>query len=391
MSLPPLVQPGPPLSAVETARFSRHVLLPEIGEVGQRRLLAARVCVIGAGGLGSPALLYLAAAGVGHIGIVDHDTVEPSNLQRQIIHGQDDVGLLKVNSAADAIGRLSPSATVSRFSDRLTPSNARRILGEWDLVLDGTDNFETRYLVADTCAELRIPLVWASILRFDAQLSIFWDPPEGSGAPSVGLRDLFPEPPDGDEGESCSTAGVLGALCGQIGSTMAAEAVKLITGIGEALIGRVLVLDALSARWSEVPLRPARNGELTKRPERPPYGTRALPGLEARPTELSARRLHERLGARERGDDAFALIDVRDADEHTAGAISGSILRPLAEILTENGRTRLPVETPLILYCARGPRADRAARELAAAGFLNIETLRGGFEAWRAHTEVLDS
>ena len=385
MSLPPLVQPGPPLSADETARFSRHVLLREIGEEGQRRLLAARVCVIGAGGLGSPALLYLAAAGVGHIGIVDEDAVEPSNLQRQVIHGRDDVGGLKVISAANSIGQLAPSAKVTTYSERLTAVNAARILEGWDIVLDGTDNFDTRYLVADTCAELKIPLVWASILRFDAQLSVFWDPPDGSGVPGVHLRDLFPDPPDVADGMSCSTSGVLGALCGQVGSTMAVEAVKLIVGIGEPLLGRVLVLDALSARWTEVPLRPS---GLRDRPERQPGHARTANAAETRSGELSAKELQERLDARDRGHDAFTLIDVRDPEEHAAGAIGGSVLHPLAELLTENGRSHLPGDTPFVLYCARGPRADRAAFELAQAGFTNVVTLRGGFESWLRYTAV---
>jgi len=388
MALPPLVEPGPPLGAEESLRFSRHLLLPEIGELGQRRLNAARVCVMGAGGLGAPALLYLAAAGVGTLGIVDDDVVELSNLQRQVIHGTADLGRAKVDSATDAVRGISPAVTVETHSERLTGANAARILGEYDLVLDGTDNFGTRYLVADTCARLGLPLVWASILRFDAQVSVFWSaPPTGSGVPGVGLRDLFPQPPADGTVESCSTAGVLGALCGQVGSIMATEAIKLITGTGQPLLGRVLVLDALSARWSEIPLHPAPAAAHNVRgvPAVPAHSRQPVqvmaPGLEP-VRHLSADELARRLVARAQGRDDFVLLDVRDAHEHKAGAIPDSVLLPLPEVFTEQGRTRLAPRSPVIVYCQHEGRARRAASELVAAGFDRVEVLAGGFAAW---------
>jgi molybdopterin/thiamine biosynthesis adenylyltransferase len=253
MSLPPLVDPIDTLPDTERGRTDRQRRLPEIGDLGQRRLAAARVLVIGAGGLGAPALTYLAAAGVGTIGIVDDDLVELSNLHRQPVHGIDDVGRPKVDSAAEAVAALAPAAIVRRHQERLDTDNAAGILGGYDLVVDGTDTFDTRYLVDDVCAELGLPLVWATVLRFDAQLSVFWaSPPAGE---PVRLRTLFPAPPTPGEVPSCAEAGVLGALCGQVGAMMAQEAVKLITGIGEPLLGRVLVIDALRARQREIPLR----------------------------------------------------------------------------------------------------------------------------------------
>uniref|UniRef100_UPI00202881E2 ThiF family adenylyltransferase n=1 Tax=Actinotalea sp. C106 TaxID=2908644 RepID=UPI00202881E2 len=255
MPLAPLVEPGPALTAEQLARWSRHLLLPELGELGQRRLRNARVCVIGAGGLGAPVLLYLAAAGVGCLGVVDADEVALSNLQRQVLHRTQDVGRAKVDSARAAIGDLDPGVDVQVHQVRLTEANVDEVLTGYDLVVDGTDNFPTRYLVNDACVRLGLPEVWGSVLRFDAQVSVFWGaPPAGAGAAPVQLRDLFPAPPPEGSVPSCAEAGVLGALCGQVGSLMATEAVKLVTGVGETLLGRVLVLDALSSRWSEIPL-----------------------------------------------------------------------------------------------------------------------------------------
>src|SRR5690606_20435041 len=273
MPLPPLCDPGPPLSRDEVLRYSRHLLLEQLGDLGQRRLRAARVLVMGAGGLGSPILHYLAAAGVGQVGIVDDDVVEATNLQRQVIHTSADVGRPKVESAAEHVRALNADVDVVTHQVRLDATNAREVLGRYDLVLDGTDNFPTRYLVADVCAELGVPLVWGSILRFDAQVAVFWSrPPEGSGYPAVTLRDLFPAPPPPGATPSCGQAGVLGAMCGQVGSLMAAEAVKLVTGVGEPLLGRVAVHDVLAARWSELPLRP--------RPAPAPPATRAQLGYD---------------------------------------------------------------------------------------------------------------
>lgn len=381
MPLPPLVSPGAPLTAEQARRYSRQLLLDQIGELGQRRLLAARVCVIGAGGLGAPALLYLAAAGVGTLGIVDDDVVEASNLQRQVIHGEGDLGRQKTASASESISRLAASVQVATHCERLTTDNARSILGGYDLVLDGSDNFDTRYLVADTCAELGLPVVWASVLRFDAQVSVFWStPPAGSGVAGVQLRDLFPVQPTDAGAESCESAGVLGALCGQVGSIMAAEAVKLITGSGTSLLGRVLVLDSLSARWTEVPLLPSRAGGGAAPP---PVAAALHVELPSEPTgELTAEQLDRRLAARERGSDDFLLLDVREPHEHAAGAIDGSVLRPLAGILTESGRRGIARGTPVIVYCQHDGRSRLAARALADDGFESVTVLTGGYAGW---------
>ncbi|MFJ4106198.1 molybdopterin-synthase adenylyltransferase MoeB [Oerskovia enterophila] len=253
-SLPPLVAPSTePLSPEELARYSRHLALPGIGIEGQQRLRAARVLVVGAGGLGSPALLYLAAAGVGTIGIVDDDRVEVSNLQRQVIHGGSDVGRPKVASARAAIAEVNPHVTVRLHEQRLDAGNVLDVLAGYDLVLDGTDNFATRYLVGDAAEIAGIPCVWGSIFRFQGQVSVFWaTPPGGEG---VVYRDVFPEPPPPGTVPDCATGGVLGAMCGTIGSVMATEAVKLVTGAGRTLLGRLAVYDSLELTWRHLTVR----------------------------------------------------------------------------------------------------------------------------------------
>ena len=253
MALPPLVAPSAALTTAEAERYARHLTLPAVGSPGQRRLKSARVAVVGAGGLGSAVLLYLAAAGVGTIGVVDRDVVEESNLQRQVLHGTHDVGRSKVASARDAIERANPLVYVEVHDLRLDATSALGTLGGYDLVVDCTDNFATRYLIDDTCVALGLPLVWGSVSGFDGQVSVFWAaPPPGHGYDGVHLRDVFPDlPTNGGAG-----GGVLGVGCGAIGSVMAGEAVKLITGIGEPLLGRMLTFDALTMRWREIPVRP---------------------------------------------------------------------------------------------------------------------------------------
>ena len=383
MAIPPLVEPIARLSGAESVRTARQRRLPQLNELGQRRLANARVLVLGAGGLGSPALVYLAAAGVGTIGIVDGDDVEPSNLQRQIVHGQADVGRPKVVSAAESIARIAPEAVVVQHAERLDAVNAAAIIGGYDVVIDGTDNFPTRFLVNDTCAALGLPLVWASVLRFDAQLSVFWaTPPADSGLTGVHLRDLFPTPPQEGEVPNCAEAGVLGALCGQVGSLMATEAIKLIAGIGNPLIGRILVIDALSGRFTEVPL--IGTGIAAADPN-PPAALAAAEAAAApawptlTPVELVAR-----LGARADGTDPFVVVDVREPDEHTESAIPGAVLLPLGELLTAAGMATLPRDVPLVLHCHQGSRAARAATALTAAGFTGLTLLAGGIVAWDA-------
>ena len=249
MAWPPLVEPAPALSRDEVARYARHLLIPEVGLLGQRRLKAARVLVVGAGGLGSPALLYLAAAGVGTIGVVDDDVVEASNLQRQVVHGVDDVGRPKTDSAADTLAGVNPLVTVVRHDLRLDSGNALELIGGYDLVLDGTDNFATRYLVNDACVLLGKPHVWGSIYRFDGQVSVWW----AEHGPCY--RCVFPEPPPPGMVPSCAEGGVLGVLCAAIGSVQATEAIKLLTGVGEPLVGRLMVHDALRQTWDTLTVR----------------------------------------------------------------------------------------------------------------------------------------
>jgi adenylyltransferase/sulfurtransferase len=391
--IPPLVAPGRPLRADERERFSRHLLLPGIGELGQRRLRNARVCVVGAGGLGAPVLLYLAAAGVGRLGVVDDDDVALSNLQRQVIHGLDDVGRPKVVSAADAVARLDPGVDVVVHRTRLT-SDTVGLLGDYDLVVDGTDNFPTRYLVNDACVRMGLPEVWGSVFRFDAQVSVFWGrPPAGVGP--VQLRDLFPGPPPEGSVLSCAEGGVLGAMCGQVGSVMATEAVKLITGVGRSLLGRVLVLDALAASWAEVPLRgrdgdgmvddgartrevPARDGAGGRHEGTAPRGA-AQQGKAGPPRvrTVSARDLAGWLA--ERLD--LVLVDVREPAERAIVDIPGAVGIPLQELL-DNPRARLTTDRPVVLYCRSGVRSERAGLALLASGHPDVAHLAGGVLAW---------
>jgi adenylyltransferase/sulfurtransferase len=366
--IPPLVDPGPPLTTDQLARGSRHLLLPGLGAEGQRRLRAARVCVVGAGGLGAPVLQYLAAAGVGTLGIVDDDVVDVSNLQRQVIHGTGDVGRPKVDSARDAIAALDPSIVCEVHRTRLTSENVDDVLGRYDLVIDGTDNFPTRYLVNDACVRLGIPEVWGSVLRFDAQTTVFWGRPP-AGVPAVQLRDLFPSAPPPDEVPSCAEAGVLGALCGQVGSVMATEAVKLVTGLGEPLLGRVLVVDALRGRWQEVPLRSTRT-PVTPEPVR---------SVDVRPAPVPQVTVDELAALLADGD--VYLIDVREPAEAALASIPGAHLVPLGTVLDGSALADLPRDREILVHCAVGGRSLVAAEALRDAGF-DATNVQGGIAAW---------
>ncbi|WP_432564149.1 molybdopterin-synthase adenylyltransferase MoeB [Kineococcus sp. SYSU DK003] len=343
----PLVAPGPELTPAQRERYSRHLLLPEIGELGQRRLLAARVLVVGAGGLGSPALLYLAAAGIGTIGVVDDDVVEESNLQRQVLHGTADVGRAKVDSAADALARLDPAITVVRHHERLSRDNAEQLVAGYDLVLDGSDTFETRYLVNDACVAAGRPWVWGAVLRFDGHVSVF-DP----AGPTY--RDLFPTPPPPGSVPSCGEAGVLGGVCAAVASVAVTEAVKLLTGAGKPLLGRVLVHDALAMTWRELPLRPDPRRAVAQLPTVTAAELLAHPG---RPL----------------------VVDVREPDEHAGAAIPGSLLIPLAQVLADP--SRLPAG-PVVLHCARGGRSAQALQAVLGTGRTDVVHLEGGLLAW---------
>ena len=380
MDLPPLVDPAPGLTDAELRRYARHLTVPEIGEEGQRRLKNARVLCVGAGGLGSPALLYLAAAGVGTLGIVDDDVVDSSNLQRQVIHGEAALGAPKTASAAARIADLNPLVRVVEHRERLTAANAQRILAGYDLVLDGSDNFGTRYLVSDACELGGVPHVWGSILRFDGQYSVFW------GAHGPTYRDLYPVPPAPGTVPSCAEAGVLGVLPGLLGTALAVEAVKLVTGIGTTMLGRVATYDALSARWWEIPLAPT--------PGRPPV--RSLqddagapscaapapgPAGEELPT-VTARQLAQLLAARERGEAQFELLDVREPYEARLAAIPGARLVPLARFESGEALAGIDPGRRVLLHCKAGARSERALRLLRAAGHADAAHLEGGVLAW---------
>ena len=352
------------------ARQARTVALPGIGKSGAHRLADARVLVIGAGGLGSPVLQYLAASGIGVIGIVDFDTVDITNLQRQVIHRLSDVGMVKTESAARAISALDPDVEVVRHDVRLDRDNALEILRGYDIVVDASDNFATRYLVSDATALLRLPCVWGSVLRFDGQLSVSWE--SAPDHPPVDFRDLYPLPPDPAQVLSCAEAGVLGSLCGTIGSMMATEVIKLITGVGVPLIGTVQNLDALSGEWASFVVRRA--------PERLPV-TELIDYDEfcgtARPSDAARQITAEELGARLAA--GAVLIDVREPHEHEFGHIEGDRLIPLG-VLT--AQPALAGDGPVVFYCATGARSRRAAELLASRG-VSAVSLRGGYAAWR--------
>lgn len=373
MSLPPLVPPTGDLDAEGLARYSRQIVLGEIGVAGQRRLAASKVLVIGAGGLGAPVLLYLAAAGVGTIGVVDSDDVELSNLHRQVIHPVGSIGRPKVDSAADAIAALNPGVTVRRHRLRLDPGSVGEVIAGYDLVIDGADNFPTRYLVNDACVDAGLPLVWGSVLGFAAQVAVFWDAaPDGRG---VQLRDVFPEPPAAGTVPSCAEAGVVGALCAQAGSVMAMEAIKLITGLGRPLLGRILVIDALAGRWDQVPVRRAASHAPTSSTER--SGTPTSPAGHPGVVEV---RLPE-------AGTAF-LLDVRGPDEFAAERVPGSVNVPLPRLL-DDVPDEVPGDRPILVICRSGARAEVAAASLIARGYGDVRVLEGGLVALTAAESIV--
>ncbi|QFG70382.1 adenylyltransferase/sulfurtransferase MoeZ [Ornithinimicrobium pratense] len=341
-----------------------------MGIEAQRRLLNARVAVVGAGGLGSPIVAYLAAAGVGHLTIIDDDIVDTTNLQRQVMHRADSIGTPKADSASGFARALNPDVTVVTRQQRITPENAQDLLRGHDVVLDGADNFPTRYAVSDACAALGVPVVWAAVLRFDAQLSTFVP----GVTDAVTLRDLYPVPPRPEDVPSCAEAGVLGALVGQVGSIMAAEAVKLICGFGEPLIGRVLLVDALTQRTREIPLRPA--GAVLAAVAREPV--REMIALR----EHSAREVCAMLT-----DEPPVLLDVREPAEHQLGTVPGALCVPVGEVLTWDDFDHHLPDGPVVVYCKAGPRARRAAAHLVRIGREDVSVMTGGMLAWIEHVD----
>lgn len=385
MSLPPLVDPADDLTVDEVRRYSRHLIIPDVGMAGQKRLKNAKVLAVGAGGLGSPTLMYLAAAGVGTIGIVEFDTVDESNLQRQIIHGQSDIGRSKARSAADSVAEINPFVNVVLHEERLDSTNVMAIFADYDLIVDGTDNFATRYLVNDACVLLGKPYVWGSIYRFDGQASVFW----AEYGPCY--RCLYPEPPPPGMVPSCAEGGVLGVLCASIGSVQATEAIKLIAGIGDPLVGRLLVYDGLELAYRTVKVRKDPNcaicGEHPTIDELIDYdafcGVVSEEAAEAaRDATISVKDLAGMLDQRLRGERDFVLIDVREPAEYEIVSIPDSVLIPKGEFLNGNALETLPHDRQIVLYCKIGGRSAEVLATVKAAGFADAIHVGGGVVAW---------
>ena len=389
-SLPPVVGPADDLSVDEVRRYSRHLIIPDVGMIGQKRLKNARVLCIGAGGLGSPALMYLAAAGVGTLGIVEFDTVDESNLQRQIIHGQSDVGRSKAESARDTVREINPYVTVNIHDVRLDSSNALELFAQYDLIVDGTDNFATRYLVNDACVLLGKPYVWGSIYRFEGQASVFWS----ECGPCY--RCLYPDPPPPGMVPSCAEGGVLGVLCASIGSIQVTEAIKLITGIGTTLLGTLMTYDALSMDYRRLRVRKdpqcavcGDNPTVTSLIDYEAFcGTISDEAADAaRDSTISVLQLREWLAARDRGERDFLLIDVREPHERDIVDIPGSILIPKGKFLDGSALAELPTDRQVVLYCKVGGRSAEALAVTKGAGFTDAVHVGGGVVAWVAQVE----
>ena len=381
MSLPPLVEPAAGLSVDEVKRYSRHLIIPDVGMAGQKRLKNAKVLVVGAGGLGSPALLYLAAAGVGTLGIVDFDTVDDSNLQRQIIHGVSDVGKSKAVSARESIAEINPYVTVILHTERLDSSNVMEIFADYDLIVDGTDNFATRYLVNDACVLLHKPYVWGSIYRFDGQASVFW----ADYGPCY--RCLYPEPPPPGMVPSCAEGGVLGVLCASIGSIQVNEAIKLIAGIGEPLAGRLMIYDALEMSYRTVRVNKdpecavcGKNPTVTELIDYEAFcgavseeAAEAAVGSTITATDLK--------GMLDRGEGIF-VIDVREPNEFEIVSIPGATLIPKGEFLSGAALEKLPQDKRIVLHCKTGVRSAECLAIVKDAGFSDAVHVGGGVLAW---------
>jgi molybdopterin/thiamine biosynthesis adenylyltransferase/rhodanese-related sulfurtransferase len=381
VALPPLVEPAESLTVEEVRRYSRHLIIPDVAMDGQKRLKNAKVLAVGAGGLGSPTLLYLAAAGVGTLGIVEFDTVDESNLQRQIIHGQSDVGRSKAESARDSVKEINPLVNVVLHETRLDSDNVFEIFSQYDLIVDGTDNFATRYLVNDAAVLLGKPYVWGSIYRFDGQASVFWS----EHGPCY--RCLYPEPPPPGMVPSCAEGGVLGVLCASIASIQTTEAIKVLTGIGEPLVGRLMVYDALEMTYRSIKVRKDPNCPLCG--ENPTI-TQLIDYEEfcgvvseeavnaARGSTITVGELKDMMDA---GKD-FLLVDVREPAEYEIVKIPGSVLIPKGDILSGAALAQLPQNKPIVLHCKSGVRSAEALAALKLAGFADAVHVQGGVLSW---------
>jgi molybdopterin/thiamine biosynthesis adenylyltransferase/rhodanese-related sulfurtransferase len=381
VSLPPLVSPADDLTVDEVRRYSRHLIIPDVGKTGQRRLKNAKVLVVGAGGLGSPALLYLAAAGVGTLGIIDFDVVDESNLQRQIIHGQSDIGRPKAVSAMESVREVNPLVNVVLHEERLDSDNAMQIFEPYDLIVDGTDNFATRYLVNDACVLLGKPYVWGSIYRFDGQASVFW----AEHGPCY--RCLYPEPPPPGMVPSCAEGGVLGVLCASIGSIQVTEAIKLITGIGEPLAGRLMIYDALEMTYRTVRVRKdpecpvcGKNPTITELIDYEEFcGTVSEDAQKAAAgSTITATELKQMLDR----DENIFLIDVREPNEYEIVSIPGATLIPKGEFLSGAALERMPQDRRIVLHCKSGQRSAEVLAVVKDAGFSDAVHVGGGVLAW---------
>ena len=374
MKTPPLVNPGPALSAQQARRYSRQIVIPQIQASGQERIGNAKVLCIGAGGLGSPALMYLAAAGVGTIGIVDFDTVDETNLHRQVLYGQSDIGKKKVDVAKSKIEDSNPLVSVINYPVRINPTNVLEIMAGYDIVIDATDNFATRYLINDAAVLLKKPYVWGSVNRFDGQAAVFWS--------SLGpcYRCLHPEPPAPGTVQNCADAGVLGVLCATIASIQVNEVIKAITGIGELQIGKLMIYEALEAEHSKIDIH--KNPLCVICGENPTQVSllenyESFCGVASAP-EISVEDLKKKFAAH----DDFMLIDVREPDEFASSRIPGSVLIPKAGFFDATALDLLPRDKEIILHCRSGVRSAHCLAIIQGAGFMNSRHLGGGILAW---------
>ncbi|MFD4537233.1 adenylyltransferase/sulfurtransferase MoeZ [Kitasatospora sp. NPDC059811] len=381
MSLPPLVEPADELTVDEVRRYSRHLIIPDVGMAGQKRLKNAKVLCVGAGGLGSPALMYLAAAGVGTLGIVEFDVVDESNLQRQIIHGQSDVGRSKAESARDSVKEINPYVDVILHEERLDNSNVMEIFAGYDLIVDGTDNFATRYLVNDAAVLLGKPYVWGSIYRFDGQASVFW----AEHGPCY--RCLYPEAPPAGMVPSCAEGGVLGVLCASIGSIQVTEAIKLLAGVGDPLVGRLMIYDALEMNYRQVKVR--KDPDCAVCSEHPTVTElidyEAFCGVvseEAQAAAAGSTVTSAQLKQWQDDEEDIFLIDVREPGEYEIVNIPGAVLIPKNEFLMGDALEKLPQDRKIVLHCKSGVRSAEVLAVVKAAGFANAVHLGGGVLGW---------
>ncbi len=381
MSLPPLVEPADSLTIDEVRRYSRHLIIPDVAMTGQKRLKNAKVLVVGAGGLGSPALMYLAAAGVGTLGIAEFDTVDESNLQRQIIHGQKDIGRSKAESAAESVREINPYVAVVIHNTALTNDNVFEIFSQYDLIVDGTDNFATRYMVNDAAVLLDKPYVWGSIYRFDGQASVFWS----KYGPCY--RCLYPEPPPPGMVPSCAEGGVLGVLCASIGSIQVTEALKVLTGVGEPLVGSLMVYDALEMSYRKIKVRKdpncaicGENPTITSLIDYEEFCGAMSPEAQsaAAGSTITVTELREWIES----DKPIQLVDVREPAEWEIVRIPGAVLIPKGDIISGQSLSELPQDKQVVLYCKSGVRSADALAAVKAAGFKDAVHVYGGVTAW---------